>query len=88
MKQVLDIKNKAGSRNPAEPRLVGDILAEMLSSDEPLAVAFRNRFPNTELGVDLKLFTRTHGRMNIGEVRSGAIIRDGEDHFTFFESAL
>lgn len=49
---------------------------------------FKNIHPNTELGVDLKLFTRTLGRMNIGEVRPGAITRDGEDHFTFFESAL
>ena len=36
----------------------------------------------------MKLFTRSLGRMNIGEVRPGAITRDGEDHFTFFESAL
>lgn len=49
---------------------------------------FKNIHPNTELGIDLKLFTRTPGRMKIGEVRSGAITRDGEDHFTFIESAL
>ena len=48
---------------------------------------FKNIYPNTELGVDLKLFTRTLGRMKIGEFRHGAITRDGEDHFTFFESA-
>lgn len=63
------------------------------NSNEPLAVAYRDRLfkeihPNTELGVDLKLFTRALGRMGIGEIRPGAIVRDDEDHFTFFESAL
>lgn len=48
---------------------------------------FKDIHPNTELGVDLKLFSRSLGRMDIGEVRPGAITRDGEDHFTFFESA-
>lgn len=49
---------------------------------------FKDIHPNTELSIDLKLYTRTPGRLNIGEVRPGAITRDGEDHFTFFESAL
>lgn len=49
---------------------------------------FKSIHPNTELGVDLKLLTRESGRMNIGEIRSGAITRDGEEHFTFFESVL
>lgn len=49
---------------------------------------FKSIHPNTELGVDLKLLTREPGRMNIGEIRSGAITRDGEDHFTFIESVL
>lgn len=44
-------------------------------------------YPNTELGVDLKLVTQKQGRMELGEYRDGMITRDGEDHFTFVENA-
>lgn len=66
------------------PEAFGNADAEEDGGDQ----LFKNIHPNTELGIDLKLFTRTLGRMNIGEVRPGAITRDSEDHFTFFESAL
>lgn len=46
-----------------------------------------NLFPNTELCVDLKLLTRQPGRLCLGEMISGAITRDGEEHFTFVEDA-
>lgn len=49
---------------------------------------FKDIYPTTELGVDLKLLTRRKGRMDVGEVRPGAITRDGEEHFTFVESAI
>lgn len=42
-------------------------------------------FPNTELGIDLKLMTRKPGRLAIGEYLDGAITRDGEDHFSFIQ---
>jgi len=48
---------------------------------------FKTLFPNTELSVDLKLLTRVAGRMAIGEVLPGDIVRDGEYHFTFMENA-
>ena len=41
-------------------------------------------YPNTELGIDLKLLTRKPGRLGIGEYLDGAITHDGEDHFTFY----
>ena len=66
------------------PEVFGNAVVEDDGGDQ----LFKDIHPNTELSVDLKLFTRTLGRMNIGEVRPGAITRDGEDHFTFFESAL
>ena len=44
-------------------------------------------YPNTELGVDLKLVTQKQGRMELGEYLDGMITRDGEDHFTFVENA-
>lgn len=44
-------------------------------------------YPNTELGVDLKLVTQEQGRMELGEYLDGMITRDGEDHFTFVENA-
>ena len=41
MKKVLNFNFRAGSRNSNEPRLIGDILAEMFSSNSPLAKAIR-----------------------------------------------
>lgn len=41
MKKVLNFNFRAGSRNSNEPRLIGDILAEMFSSKSPLAKAIR-----------------------------------------------
>ena len=66
------------------PEAFGNADAEDDGGDQ----LFKDIHPNTEMGVDLKLFTRTFGRMNIGEVRTGAIIRDGEEHYTFFEIAF
>ena len=43
-------------------------------------------YPNTELGIDLKLLTRKPGRLGIGEYLDGAITHDGEDHFTFVQN--
>lgn len=47
---------------------------------------FKNFYPNTELGIDLKLITRKPGRLGIGEYLDGAITHDGEDHFTFVQN--
>lgn len=43
-------------------------------------------YPNTELGIDLKLMTKEQGRMDVGEYLDGAITHDGEDHFTFVQN--
>ena len=48
-------------------------------------VLFNDIFPNTEVGVDLKLITRKEGQMPLGEMIQGAISHDGEEHFTFVE---
>lgn len=42
-------------------------------------------YPNTELGIDLKLMTRKPGRLAIGEYQDGTITRDGEEHFSFIQ---
>ena len=47
---------------------------------------FNNFYPNTELGIDLKLMTKEPGRMDVGEYLDGAITHDGEDHFTFVQN--
>lgn len=49
--------------------------------------AWTGLYPNTELGVDLKLVTQEQGRMELGEMLHGMIVRDGEDHFNFTEDA-
>ena len=43
-------------------------------------------YPNTELGIDLKLLTRKSGRLTDGEYLDGVITHDGEDHFTFVQN--
>lgn len=49
---------------------------------------FEALFPNTEMCVDLKLLTHKPGRLCQGETISGAVTRDGEEHFTFVEDAM
>lgn len=43
-------------------------------------------YPNTELGIDLKLMTHQAGRMLVGAMLDGAITRDSEDHYSFLEN--
>lgn len=107
-----------------EPRLINDIINDLLNGQASFARARRHRsgrawtgqagagsacsgctrsgqdgtesagagrawtglYPNTELGVDLKLVTQEQGRMELGEYLDGMITRDGEDHFTFVEN--
>lgn len=48
--------------------------ANMNESSNKLVKGF---YPNTELGIDLKLITRKPGRLGIGEYLGGAITHDG-----------
>lgn len=59
----------------------------MIKNTAVNSILFNGFFPNTELCVDLKLLTRQPGRLSLGEMISGAITRDGEEHFTFVEDA-
>lgn len=78
-----------------EPRLMNEIINDLLNGQTPFARARRHRsgrawtglYPNTELDVDLKLVTQEQGRMELGEYLDGMITRDGDDHFTFVENA-
>ena len=45
-----------------------------------------NFYPNTELGINLKLITREPGRMPVGKYLDGMITCDSEDHYTFLET--
>ena len=49
---------------------------------------FRDLFPNTELGVDLKIISRKRGRMSVGEYINCMLTRDDEDHYTAVETDL
>ena len=49
---------------------------------------FVDIFPNTELGIDLKLMTRQPGRMPVGTYLDGVIKRDDDYHFSFVQNAL
>lgn len=48
---------------------------------------FSDFFPDTHLGVDLKVISRTPGRMHVGEYINCMLTRDSEDHFTAMETA-
>ena len=47
--------------------------------DESSSKKEKGFYPNTELGIDLKLITRKPGRLGIGEYLDGAITHDGEE---------
>ena len=47
--------------------------------NESSSKAGKGFYPNTELGIDLKLMTKEPGRMAVGEHLDGAITYDGED---------
>ena len=124
------LRVKLQTEQTQEPRLMNDIINDLLNGQEPFARARRHRtgrawtgqdgagnacsgctrsdstwtenmrtesagavrawtgfYPNTELGVDLKLVTQKQGPMELGEYLDGMITRDGEDHFTFVENA-
>lgn len=70
---------RAGSRNSNEPRLIGDILEEMLSS------AGSGWFRNTDLCVDIKTFLCRDRIAKIGKVYKGLLRRDSDEHLSFFE---
>ena len=44
--------------------------------------------PDTHLCVDLKVVSRKPGHMYVTASKGGVLLRDSEDHFTFFEDAL
>lgn len=88
------LRVKLQTEQTQEPRLMNDIINDLLNGQEPFARARRHRsgrawtglYPNTELDVDLKLVTQEQGRIELGEYLDGMITRDGEDHFTFVEN--
>lgn len=95
MRQKRILRVTQQTERTQEPRLINDIINDLLNGQAPFARARRHRsgrawtglYPNTELDVDLKLVTQKQGRMELGEYLDGMITRDGEDHFTFVENA-
>lgn len=78
-------------KNEHEPKLIGDIMGDMLQSDSPFAVAYRQHhatvYPNTEPCIDLKLLTRQPGHIAVGDYLDGTLTRDGDEHYLFIENA-
>ena len=92
MKKDFITGRPSGSEKKNEPKVIGDVLNEYFQSDEPLAVAFRDRlcrdiFPDTFLAVDLKLLKREPGRMPVGVYLDGVLTRDDDYHFSFIQNA-
>lgn len=72
-----------GSRNNVtlDPRHIKALIDEMLRNHS----LFKNIYPNTDLGVDLKTYTLNPGRMEQKGAILGAIVRDGEFHYMAVE---
>lgn len=72
-----------GSRNnvATDPRHIKALIDEMLRSHS----LFKDIYPNTDLGVDLKCYTLNPGRMETMKAILGAIVRDGEYHYMAVE---
>ena len=78
---------KAGSKKQLEPRLIGEVIDEVMKG--------WNR--STELSVDLKTILRSDVRMKTGKAYQGVLRRDSyaeiedfrchDPHFTFTETA-
>ena len=88
--RISNSRRPSGSGKENEPKVIGEVLNEYFQSNEPIAVALRDRLfkdihPHTEPCCQLKLITRKHGRMKVGEMLDGTIVRDGEDHYLFME---
>ena len=80
-------ETKAGSQEQNEPRLIRSIVEEMLHGRSLLAqTCCEQLHPHTELNVDLKLMTRQCGCMPVGAYLLGSITRNGEEHYTFYET--
>jgi hypothetical protein len=72
------IRNRKKASEDVANKVKGKSISKLL---------FKDFFPNTELGVDLKLLTRKAGRMKVGAYLDGTITHDSEDHFTFIQNA-
>lgn len=96
--------SRVGSEKQYGPRLADEILHDYLeNSNDAFAVAyrehkaeddaeserlFRDFYPHTELGIDLKLITRKPGRMHVGDSIYCELTRDGDYHYIAVENAL
>ena len=102
MAQDFNLEKRPLGSEKNEPKVVGDVLKEYFASNEPLAVAYRERTtesekqgwnPNTHLSVDLKTLLRSDSKMKTGKNYQGILRRDEvceefryDEHFTFVET--
>ena len=49
---------------------------------------FKDFYPSTEPGIDLKIITRKPGRMSVGDSMSCMLIHDSDYHYTAVEHAI
>ena len=89
---VMDIVGEAVNQ-PTAKELQRESLQHITSNENDEAEAetgqlFRDFYPNTELGIDLKLITRKPGRMRVNESIKCTLTYDDENHYTAVENAL
>ena len=88
--RISNSRRPSGSGKENEPKVIGEVLNEYFQSNEPSAVALRDRLfkdihPHTEPCCQLKLLTRQPGRPEVGTMFDGTLVREGEDRFVFCE---
>jgi hypothetical protein len=87
MAQDFNLEKRPSGSEKNEPKVVGDVLKEYFASNEPLAVAYRERttesekqgwHSNTDLGCDVKTILRSDKRMKTGKEYQGVLRLDSE----------
>lgn len=84
--EILDAILRSDSRFATAYRKYKEAIAEDKEESDTNQL-FETIFPNTELGIDLKLFTLKPGRINEGEFLAGMLTRDGADRYCFVQNA-
>ena len=84
-----DFISRPSGSEKNEPKVIGEVLNKYFRSDSPFAVAYRNHlYPDTHFCVDVKVYSRTPGRMHVGDSIYCKLTRDSDEHFTAIENAL
>ena len=84
--EILDAILRSDSRFAYAYRKYKEAIAED-EEESDTSQLFETIYPQSELDIDLKLFTLHPSRVSEGEFLAGMITRDGERHFSFVQNS-